>query len=480
MFEPTAANMNMSEWAYCHALCTERGWVKRRVDKIIPLNNDAVRVHSSFDINTAKLQNIVDQYLPYAQRNKRIPVPIMLRTAEPILNIDVTLNGSSQSIAGRSASARYAQCAILHHVQKTIDLSSVDDFWLLSNSLFEWIRTGDSSAVDSALEDASKIENKINDNVIDYQTLIKHPVDIHTLTYGWLWSDILEDNESRQLIRKYANSHLVVIYLDKLHVGNSTVLKVTQDVPIRKPIKARFFNLMGARYPIPNVPLGSNLEGRYHLKIESPDELYVSSLEVTQEVPNKAKVPKKDRKRINLSNGTRVVSTRNMLEIHDGKDARDDAIRNITVHFESTVEVFTARALAIVILLAVYLFLINWVAVSQVTETAAIAVTIGAIAVTMPMLFRGQSESLFVAQVFQFDRGLLGAVIVGVLITGILHSISATPNSIATTMFIVASIIIGLYFILLIISPVLSFFRLRRFKKLLKQHQKSNKEVQHN
>ena len=478
MFEPTAANMNMSEWAYCHALCTERGWVKRRVDKITPLNNDAVRVHSSFDINTAKLQNIVDQYLPYAQRNKRIPVPIMLRTAEPILNIDVTLNGSSQSIAGRSASARYAQCAILHHVQKTIDLSTVDDFWLLSNSLFEWIRTGDSSAVDSALEDASKIENKINDNVIDYQTLIKHPVDIHALTYGWLWSDILEDNESRQLIRKYATSHLVVIYLDKLHVGNSTVLKVTQDVPIRKPIKGRFFNLMGARYQIPNVPLGSNLEGRYHLKIESPDELYVSSLEVTQEISSNTKSPKKSRKRINLSNGTRIVSTRNMLEIHDGKDARNDAIRDITVRFESNIEVFTARALAIVILLAVYLFLINE-ASSKITESAAIAVTIGAIAVTMPMLFRGQSESLFVAQVFQFDRGLLGAVIVGVLITGILHGSSATPDSIATTTFIVASIITGLYFILLIISPVLSFFRLRRFKKLLKQHQKSNKEVQH-
>lgn len=470
--------MNMSEWAYCHTLCTERGWVKRRVDKITPLNNDAVRVHSSFDINTAKLQNIVDQYLPYAQRNKRIPVPIMLRTAEPILNIDVTLNGSSQSIAGRSASARYAQCAILHHVQKTIDLSTVDDFWLLSNSLFEWIRTGDSSAVDSALEDASKIENKINDNVIDYQTLIKHPVDIHALTYGWLWSDILEDNESRQLIRKYATSHLVVIYLDKLHVGNSTVLKVTQDVPIRKPIKGRFFNLMGARYQIPNVPLGSNSEGRYHLKIESPDELYVSSLEVTQEISSNTKSPKKSRKRINLSNGTRIVSTRNMLEIHDGKDARNDAIRDITVRFESNIEVFAARALAIVILLAVYLFLINE-ASSKITESAAIAVTIGAIAVTMPMLFRGQSESLFVAQVFQFDRGLLGAVIVGVLITGILHGSSATPDSIATTTFIVASIITGLYFILLIISPVLSFFRLRRFKKLLKQHQKSNKEVQH-
>lgn len=268
---------------------------------------------------------------------------------------------------------------------------------------------------------------------------------------------------------------MVVVYIDNIDEGTNTILKITQDIPTTKPDNGVLFSLKGASYQIPNVPLGSNSEGRYHLKIESPDEFKISSLQIKYR--DKKKRPWYRRKqKVSISKDTRIVSTKNLLEIHDGKDQNNQISKDLTIRFEPNIEAFTARALALVALLIGYSFLVTE-KTFETKEIAAIAMAIGAIAVTMPVLFRGHNESLFVAQMLQVNRSLLGFTIGISLLVGVAHSTSRVPSHLTSPVFgLVSYFLIG-YFLFLLASAMLSHYRVYRFKKFLRQHEQASRGI---
>lgn len=427
MFEPHAHSITKEERHYCYTLWMKHDWLNRRVDSIEPIDNDLVRRYTSFDINFHTLREKFSHVRPVCKNDEsgnsfpysdhRCPVPLFLRNPEPILDIDIIAGGKSQSLAGRSISTRFATAIVLEQISRSLSEHKTDYqnyYDKLSNDIYYWIYSGDSSRIEMKLNECIDQEDKIERADVELDELLDNKATKEILEYGWLLVDILLDTGTSLLLADFSTKHLVVTFLDQLPNHQNYILKVVIDVPDQHSKHNLLFGIRGFSFGVNNIPLDRYNRPRHHHKIKIPIGLSVTNMRLHAPDSNEW---------LELADDCRIVATKQAIEIHK-LHAKEDWHREAVLQIElkPTFTAFADKALSLCATLIIFFIIAQATQINN-NEVIVLSIAVSAFAVTMPVLFRTQDESSLLSSLLTESRITLGVVTFISIILVILHKL---------------------------------------------------------
>jgi len=453
----------------CHRLYYDlwhdRSWINRRVDEVKIISAGATKTKSTFDLNIKKLNEIANEH--NISNGERIAVPLFIQPRMPMVDVNIDLNGKSQSLAGSSSSASIASCICINDVLDQLNVGhSEETLSILYPPFYEWLLDRDNKKATQAIR---LISSKIIDNS-----------EIPTSAWGLRrWSklrdsfvvvihlDRLQDHENAKLTCEFSTMYSSI---EKIELSDSSVLEEGLEEPRgdnndvnQQPSRFNkaWTKIKGAIAPagiffvrtiIPagkklflprfqDIPfditggqLGTGFEERYHLKFHVPDGLEISSLNIYEGDNDLSSVYVEQPTYIHEkyargacyckacekvdSLNCQFAHTSTSLEIHDLTKMQPGG-NGKSYHLRIGMEPngrFKFPLLICCYMLILYLFLVRYV-IWQGPDLATFSLTSAAFFVALPFLFRRYKEHDFTLGALRRGRVIIG-LLVAICLTG--------------------------------------------------------------
>ena len=425
---------------FYYDLWHDRSWINRRVDEVEIISSDATRTKSTFDLNIKRINEIADYH--GIDRYERIAVPLFVQSRAPMLDIDIDLNGKSQSLAGTLPNASVASCICIYDILAQLNADSSDEnFSLLYPPFYQWLVDCDNLKADKAIR---LISSKIVDTT-------KTP------------TPILD----RKRWSKLRDNFIVVVYLDrlddcenaKLTCAFSTMYSNGEDDKEEDDKETTFFlksvalsfkesflpRYQDIPFESPAGQLGTGFEERYHLKFYVPDGLLITSLNIHENgsyfSDGSIRRPIFDHyrhavggcycgacQRVDLLN-CQIAHTPTYISIHDLTKMQPGG-NGKSYHLRIGMEPdkrFKYPLLICCYMLMLYLFLaryVNW----NGSDLATFSLTSAAFFVALPFLFRRYKEHDFTLKALRRGRLAIAFMVAACLTGGFFNHLVRKPE----------------------------------------------------
>lgn len=252
-FEEGPIDPVMERWERSYALWDDRTWITRRVDAIEFESSNTIKTTISFDIDLAKLNQILNNLESCDPNTEAIALPLLIQESQPFLNINLTLNGNSQSIQGGDQSARFSQEILFHHYVKVSGRCS-------SEKLRKYFAQVSQLTYDS-FKDSAPVQR------------CQDTSDGEWNFYEELLGENIDDIPGFGLL--ISGSHILLAQIDRLPPGQNCVLKLELYRPYDRSKSFRVNRTSNKKIQYPYSLLGTSRENRYHLRIKVPPTLSV-------------------------------------------------------------------------------------------------------------------------------------------------------------------------------------------------------------
>lgn len=468
----------------CHRLYYDlwhdRSWINRRIDEVKIISSGATKTKSTFDLNVKKL-NAIANYHNIA-KGERIAVPLFVQPRMPMVDVNIDLNGKSQSLGGSSSSASVASCICIHDILDQLNADpSAETINILYPPLYEWL-------LDRDLEKATRAIRLASSEIVDSSRTLIPAWDLRRwskLSDNFVvvvYLDRLQDNENAKLTCEFSTMYnsreefersdflvpkegLEECQRDKNKIDkkpSETNKFHTKIKSIVAGIRALFLflkaitlkvNIFFAKIVIPagkklffprfqDIPftitggqLGTGFEERYHLKFHVPDGLEISSLNIYESCndisPVRVRKPTYVHRKHTLgrcycraceridSLNCQVAYTSASLEIHDLTKMQPGG-NGKSYHLRIGME--PSRGFKYPLLICCYMLVLYLFLVRYIkwqdSDLATFSLTSAAFFVALPFLFRRYKEHDFTLEALRRGRVIIALSVVTCLTGG--------------------------------------------------------------
>ena len=441
---------NIAERRLYHDLWYKRDWIYRRIDEIDIIKQDQFTIKSTFDLDIAYLREKLSIKEQDKSHRKQIALPLTPLLRFPILDIDVDLNGVPQSLAGSLTSASITRCILLQDIEDIFELNYDSRKWL-SSILYQWLISGDVEVLKDA-NDELEVElrycrksanNEIPANLREVKNL---GLKIKALNY--LMSPLSDvGNKQNLLTSKYklGDVFIAVVLLNLPENMQKAKLTFTITSSTNQDKKIKLGELVSPFFPARQLPkdyrimetfLGRGMEERYHCRVNAPKGHYISKVEVVDSGNEKKRIPIKgthdnlkqqsdlqqeiiDLRIRSFPENKTYIEIKDETQVGNGKYTETELV----LHFEPFPYIFMIRAYISVVLLAIYLAMVLFV---NIKDISAYAIGIAAVIFSFPNWFNANEDHDFVRATLRYPKIHFGALSFVCLLLGLIKGLKGT------------------------------------------------------
>lgn len=443
-----------------HDLWTDRSWVHRRIDEISFTERGMLQVKSTFDLDITHLKEKIGSLPEELRKGDQIALPLMALPRTLLLDIDVTLDGKTQSFASTETSTDitrhiYLQEYFSKYIPDPIKLSEFSSFEELSPGSLEkmnyistltdhifreggkdYIRqkrehtTKEFDRYDnkmSAIKEDSTLKQNVSQDTINRlsEKLAKCAKELSILDQVAPPYD--DKNFSSELYRmekwlRFSEDYIAVVLVDlpsdRRRAKLTFVTKTSPDYSDSPSILPIRFS--PRRFTSPSL-LGSGIEKRYHFRVNAPDGHYISSINLTDVRDNnneaffKPNIPPKNSSREeekqvkSITCETADGANLTFLEIKDNTLQEEGNIFGYTLNIgvEPFPQTFIFRALVSIFFLLFYMLFARF-AVFESGRIIPFSIAALGFLASSPLWFRIGSEDAFTHRTLRRGRTILG------------------------------------------------------------------------
>ena len=444
---------NIAERRLYHDLWYKRDWIYRRIDEIDIIKQDQFTIKSTFDLDIAYLREKLSIKEQDKSHRKQIALPLTPLLRFPILDIDVDLNGVPQSLAGSLTSASITRCILLQDIEDIFELNYDSRKWL-SSILYQWLISGDVEVLKDA-NDELEVELRYcrksanNETTANLREVRNLGLKIKSLNY--LISPLSDvGNKQNLLTSKYkiGDVFIAVVLLNlpeniqKAKLTFTITSSTDQDKKIKLGELGEWFNpFFPARqlpkdYRIMGTFLGRGIEERYHCRVNAPKGHYITKVEVVDSGNGKKRIPIKgthdnlkqqsdlqqeiiDLRIRSFPENKTYIEIKDETQVGNGKYTETELV----LHFEPFPYIFMIRAYISVVLLAIYLAMVLFV---NIKDISAYAIGIAAVIFSFPNWFNANEDHDFVRATLRYPKIHFGALSFVCLLLGLIKGLKGT------------------------------------------------------
>lgn len=444
---------NIAERRLYHDLWYKRDWIYRRIDEIDIIKQDQFTIKSTFDLDIAYLREKLSIKEQDKSHRKQIALPLTPLLRFPILDIDVDLNGVPQSLAGSLTSASITRCILLQDIEDIFELNYDSRKWL-SSILYQWLISGDVEVLKDA-NDELEVELRYcrksanNETTANLREVRNLGLKIKSLNY--LISPLSDvGNKQNLLTSKYkiGDVFIAVVLLNlpeniqKAKLTFTITSSTNQDKKIKLGELGEWFNpFFPARqlpkdYRIMGTFLGRGIEERYHCRVNAPKGHYITKVEVVDSGNGKKRIPIKgthdnlkqqsdlqqeiiDLRIRSFPENKTYIEIKDETQVGNGKYTETELV----LHFEPFPYIFMIRAYISVVLLAIYLAMVLFV---NIKDISAYAIGIAAVIFSFPNWFNANEDHDFVRATLRYPKIHFGALSFVCLLLGLIKGLKGT------------------------------------------------------
>lgn len=413
-----------NEWRCFHSLCTQRSWMVRRVDKVSVVDRDRIQLNMTFTIDNRRIRECLKKHGFDDANMEQVPLPLFLWKKEPVLDVDVKSDsGRRLPVASKDANTYFARCMLL--AQAKMDEL---DGWECMCRFARFHSDLDTILVQN---DLTRLTAMVDDlDRLTVSSLRLTELENEQLQYFRYWVHFLT-NGGRQLLSTFMRFYVFLVYIDFEPNADIQVISCRLVYKCKFTLDQPRFGRSSYKHDILTTGF-DNLDRRVHVRVEAPEGLRISKIELIDQQQANKRYTDKD---------VQSILTPNLVELVRTRDTSAH-VMNLRIHYMPQRSAFIVPSMFLAVAYAFSLVVsLLFICFNREVSTPSPFAGVGLLAIGSAFLTRDFKHDI-AAHVCERSRNVFAIISLFIFVYSIMIGVVGTHTTVVVGLIILVAVLI--------------------------------------